>query len=49
MTINRGSASMAVSSMVGIAQKTKKKLCNFVFLFVEAQEINLRGNLQGSK
>ena len=42
---------MAVFTMVG----TAKKLCSFVFLsfrlfvFVEAQGINLPGNLQGSK
>ena len=36
---------MAVSTMVG----TAKKIMQFgIFVFVEAQEINLRGNLQAS-
>ena len=37
---------MAVSAMVG----TAKKIMQFgTFVFAEAQEINLRGNLQASK
>ena len=44
--ISMGSASIAVSTMVG----TAKKIMQFgIFVFAEAQEINLRGNLQGSK
>ena len=40
------SASMAVSNMVG----TAKKIIQFgILVFLEAREINLRGNLQGSK
>ena len=35
---------MTVSTMVS----TPKKVCNLVF-FVEAQELNFPGNLQGSK
>ena len=44
--ISRGSVSVAVFTMVGTA---KKNMQFGVFVFVEAQEINLRGNLQGSK
>ena len=45
---SRGSTSIAVSSMVGNAKK-KKKMQFGIFVFIEAQEINLQGNLQGSK
>ena len=37
---------MAVFTMVGTAKKTMQF---GIFVFAEAQEINLRGNLQGSK
>ena len=37
---------MAVSTMVGT---TKKIMQRGIFVFVEVQEINFRGNLLGSK
>ena len=40
-------ASMAVSTMVGSLKK--KSYAIWYFAFEEAQEINLQGNLQGSK
>ena len=44
--ISRGSASIAISTMV----RTAKKIMQFgIFVYAEAQEINLRGNLQGIK
>ena len=44
--ISRGSASIAISTMVG----TAKKIMQFgIFVYADAQEINLRGNLQGIK
>ena len=44
--INRGNASMAVSTVVG----TAKKMMQFgIFVCVEIQEINFRGNILGSK
>ena len=32
-----------------VMQKKKKKMQFGIFVFIEAQEINLQGNLQGSK
>ena len=41
-----GSVSMAVSMMIGTAKKTMQF---DILVFLETQEMNLRGNLQDSK